>query len=198
HRADRLLDGRVHVDAMLVVEVDVVDAEALQGGVDCLAHVLRCAVDRPAAVVEPTVAELRRDHIVVAPTGDRLADELLVRALAVDVGGVEKVDPELARAMDRRDGLLVVSRAVPRGHAHAAQTLRRDLKPGAERAPLHARRLLLRAGGTSRCPQIPSTGPSCARTGRFAAATLPRSWPSPRRKPPRRAATSAARSMGSR
>ena len=33
HRADRLFDRRVRVDAMLVVEIDRVDAETLQRGV---------------------------------------------------------------------------------------------------------------------------------------------------------------------
>jgi hypothetical protein len=80
---------------MLVVEVDVVDAEPVERCVDRLPDVLRRAVDRTAPVLEPAVAELRRDDVVVAPPRDRLADQLLVRALAIDVGGVEEVDPEL-------------------------------------------------------------------------------------------------------
>ena len=109
HRADRLLDRRVRVDAVLVVEVDVVDAEALQRGVAS-----RCgrSRDEPSIVRVPsssrTIAELRRQHDLVATTGDRAADELLVRARAVHVGGVEEVDAELERAMDRRDRLLFV------------------------------------------------------------------------------------------
>ena len=51
HRADGLLDRDVLVDAVLVVEVDVVDAEALQRGVAGLPDVLRRAVDaEPLAV----------------------------------------------------------------------------------------------------------------------------------------------------
>src|SRR5689334_14688035 len=159
HRADRLLDRRFRVDAVLVVKVDVIDAEPPQRGIDCLVDVLGRAVDRAAAVLEPTVAELRGDDVLVAPSGNRLADELLVRSLAVDVCGVEEVDPELERAVDRRDRLLLVGRPVPGGHPHAAEALCRHLQPLAERAPLHIATL----------------------------ATMRPPWPSPRRKPPSRA-----------
>ena len=40
HRADGLLDGDLGVDAVLVVQVDMVDAEACEGGIARLADVL--------------------------------------------------------------------------------------------------------------------------------------------------------------
>src|SRR5204862_3852584 len=93
-RADRLLDWRVRVDAVLVVQIDVVDSEPPQRRVDGLVDVPGRAVDPAAPVLEPTVSELGGDHTLVAAAGDRLADELLVRALAVDVGRVEEIEPE--------------------------------------------------------------------------------------------------------
>ena len=57
---------------------------------------------------------------------DRPADQLLVGERAVDVGGVEERDAELERAVDRRDRLVVVARAVELGHAHAAEADGRD------------------------------------------------------------------------
>src|SRR4029077_1592914 len=48
HRADRLLDLDVGIHAVLVVEVDLVDAQALQGPVDRLPDVLGGAVDPTA------------------------------------------------------------------------------------------------------------------------------------------------------
>ena len=57
----------------------------------------------------------------VAPALDRLADEDLVGVRAVDVGGVEERDPEIERAVDRRDAFGLVGRAVELGHAHAAE-----------------------------------------------------------------------------
>ena len=134
HRADRLLDLDVRVDAVLVVEVDLVDAEALQGAVDRLPDVLRGAVE-PAerrhvagdGVVQVAL-ELARDHVLIALALDRLADQLLVGQRAVDLRGVEEVDAKLEGALDGRLRLLQVGLAVEGGHTHAAKSDLRDLE----------------------------------------------------------------------
>ena len=56
---------------------------------------------------------------LVAPAGDRPADQLLVGERAVDVGGVEEGDAELQRAVDGLQDGGSVTRAVGVGHAHA-------------------------------------------------------------------------------
>ena len=130
HCADRLLDRRLEVDAVLVVEVDRVDAEALQRRLAGRADVLRLAADaEELARRSAHVPELRREHDLVAAAGDRLPDEPLVRAPAVHVGRVEEGDSELDRALDRRDRLTLVGGAVELGHPHAAEPERRDLEP---------------------------------------------------------------------
>src|SRR3954471_8247966 len=72
HRADRLLDRRLGVDAVLVVEVDRVDAEALERRLARLAHVVGIAADaQELAVLPADVAELRRDErALAAPLAD--------------------------------------------------------------------------------------------------------------------------------
>jgi hypothetical protein len=143
HRPDRLLDRRVGIDAVLVVEVDVIDAEALQRGIAGLAHILRVAAHaEELAVLAAHVGELRRQHDVVATVGDRLADELLVRERPVHVGGVDEVDAELERAVDRRDRLALVAGAVELRHPHAAEPLGRDLerrRAAAKCSPVHVK-----------------------------------------------------------
>ena len=128
--ADRLLDRCRRVDAVLVVDVDVVGPEAdqrsLEGGTDVLrAVVLGCV---PVAVGDhPELC--RQDHFGSAPR-DRASDELLVRVGAVDLGRVDQGDPEVEGAVDRADRLSVVdarSRVVGR-HAHAAEAEPRDLQ----------------------------------------------------------------------
>ncbi len=104
-RADRLLDRDVRVHAVLVVEVDVVDAEPLQRAVERPAHVLGAAVEPAVAVLVDDDSELGRELDLVAAIGDRLADELLVLAHAVHLGRVEEGDAELERPVDRRDRL---------------------------------------------------------------------------------------------
>src|SRR5581483_7759258 len=123
HRADRLFDRDVRVDAVLVIEIDRVDLQALQRRVARLADVLRRSVDaEELALLAAHVPELRRDDDGVAAAADRAADEPLVRERTVHVGRVEKVDPEIDRAMDRRDRFLVVAAGVELRHPHAAET----------------------------------------------------------------------------
>ena len=78
-RADGILDGRVRVDPVLVVQVDVVGAQPLEGALDRDADVRRAAVeDAGAAAGVRDDAELRRHHDVVAAVLDGPADEFLV------------------------------------------------------------------------------------------------------------------------
>jgi hypothetical protein len=128
HRADRLLDRRLRVDPVLVVEVDVVGAKALERPLDRALHVLGGAVRGPdrghiarLRVVHPVV-ELGGDHAVVPTSLDRPADEHLVGERPVDLGGIEEIDPELERPLDRRDRLVFVGCAVGDGHAHTAKS----------------------------------------------------------------------------
>ena len=59
---------------------------------------------------------------------DGPADQHLVVAGTVDVGGVDQRDAEVEGAVDGGDRLVPVRRAVPLAHPHAAQPLRRDLQ----------------------------------------------------------------------
>ena len=129
HGADGLFDRRARVDAVLVVEIDGIDAQALQRGVAGGANVFRTSIDAdPAPVGIALVAELGRQDDLVAAAADGAADQPLVGERAVHVGGVEKVDAEVERAVDGGDRLRVVVRAVELGHAHAAQADRSDFE----------------------------------------------------------------------
>jgi hypothetical protein len=78
-RADRVLDRRGGVDAVLVVQVDVFGAKAPQRPLDGDADVLRGAVELlgvPVAVGDQ--AELGGQDHLVAPVGDGPPDEFLV------------------------------------------------------------------------------------------------------------------------
>ena len=89
-----------------------------------------------ALVVAAHDAELGGEHDLVAAVGDGAADQLLVGAAAVHVGGVEKVDAELERAVDGGDRFRLAAAHVEVGHAHAAEPERGDLQL-AEVAVLH-------------------------------------------------------------
>jgi hypothetical protein len=115
HRADGLLDRRVGVDTVLVVEVDVLHPEALQRGLTGSAHVGGTAVDRAPRriLVELELdAELGRQEHLLTTAGDGASDEPLVGVGAVHVGGVEEVAAEIERPSDRAGGLPLVGRPV--------------------------------------------------------------------------------------
>ncbi len=66
-RADGVLNGGVRVDPVLVVEVDVVGTQPLQGTFDRGPDVRRAAVEHSgAAAGVRDEAELRRQHDIVA------------------------------------------------------------------------------------------------------------------------------------
>jgi hypothetical protein len=135
------LDPAVDIDETLgalsdLVEVDPVGAEPPQRPVDRL--------DDPAAggaavvgVVVERQSDLGREHDVVAPPGQCLADDLLGFAGRVDVRGVDEVDPGLERAVDDPDRGVVIGVAGGTEH-HRAEAQLADGDPGpAQGAVVH-------------------------------------------------------------
>jgi hypothetical protein len=137
HRADRLLDRHVRVDAVLVIEVDRLDAEPLEARLAGRADIIGVAAHaEEAAVLAADVAELGGEEDLVAAAGDGAADQLLVAADAVHVGGVEEGDAASSAwwmvAIDSASS----PAAVEFGHAHAAEADRRDFGPSRPQPPL--------------------------------------------------------------
>lgn len=156
HGSRDVLYGHVRVDPVLVEEVDRLHAEALQGA-------FRHLLDRRRVTVEPErggrarrallEAELGRNHDSALQGSERLADELLVREGAVDLGRVEERDAQVEGGADEREHVLLVGGGAEAvAHAHATEAEGRDGEALAECACLHA--LIVpgtgRARGTSR------------------------------------------------
>src|SRR5579883_149860 len=138
-RAHGVLDRHGGIDAVDIIEVDAIDPEPLQAGLAALRDVFRPAVGAGRAVRQADVAELGGEHHLVAPSLDRAADQHLVRTVAaISVGGIDEIDPEFDRAMDRGDGLGLAGLAVDRRHAHAAKADGSHLKVS-QTATLHVR-----------------------------------------------------------
>jgi hypothetical protein len=124
---------------MRVIEVDVIGAQPAQAVLDLLNDV---AARQPGGRVEATFPGLGRDHHVVAPAGERTAQDQLCgfafggwrrtwpvegRRSSVHVGGVEEVDAEIKRRLNHMLGFLRVRRNAECGRA---QTDLRHLHPG--------------------------------------------------------------------
>src|SRR5205823_3076885 len=71
-RSDRFLDRGVGVDAMLLIEVDRVDAEPAQARLARLPHILRPPADASRAALRvPHMTELCCQHDLVSASADR-------------------------------------------------------------------------------------------------------------------------------
>src|SRR5262249_32217019 len=103
--AERLLDRRHAVGAVVLVQVDVLGTEALERAVDRAPHARRRAAGR----IRPSPpAELRRDHDLLSRAGQRTADDALARAVAVHLGRVEDRPARVERRVHARDRTLLV------------------------------------------------------------------------------------------
>ncbi len=128
HRADRVLDRYIGVDAVDVIEVDHIGLEPREALVAALLDVFRPAISELGAALQPDIAEFAGDYVFVPMAGDRLGYQLLVAAGAVGVRAVEEIDAELARPADRRDPGRPVGVVVERRHRRAAEPDRRHLQ----------------------------------------------------------------------
>src|SRR6185312_14214309 len=83
-------------------------------------------------------AELGGQDHLVAFALEEAADQLLVVAMAIGVGGVEEIDAGGERGFQGRQRFRIVPWPIELGHAHAAETERGYRKAAAaERAVLH-------------------------------------------------------------
>src|SRR5918998_2306837 len=129
-----LLERRIYVVAVALVEVHVVDPETLERGVTLLGYVLA----REASVVWPLPH--REVHLCGEEVGvplealERPAYDLLGRPPHVDVGRVEEVDPELVGSVDA--GLRLLLGYTPAVGQPAPQGDLADLHPTSTQPPV--------------------------------------------------------------
>jgi hypothetical protein len=126
-RLKRLFDRRFVIEAMDLIEVDVIHAEPGQAGVDLDKDRL---ARQPGAIGARAHAavNLGRDYHFVAPRKipNRPAEDLLAVAERVAIGGVEEIDAGFERLLDERSAFLFVEApgvvpAVAAAIAHAAE-----------------------------------------------------------------------------
>src|SRR6202035_1075582 len=95
HRSDGFLDRHAGIDAMLVPQFDVVDAEPFEAALERALRVRGRAVDAGALLVLAQLeAPLRGELHLIAPVADRRADDFFVAEGAVHLSGVDEGDTE--------------------------------------------------------------------------------------------------------
>ncbi len=101
--------------------------QPLQACITGQADVIRLAADAEKLAVRCAhVAELRGEDDLVAPAAEGAADQFLIAADTIHVGGVDEIHAEFDGAMDRRDRFRFIASAVEFGHAHAPEPQCRD------------------------------------------------------------------------
>ena len=121
--------GTDRIEPRRPIDVDCLDAEPLQRVGEKILHRGGAAVHsrRTPIAGSRSAAELDADlQIVAIAPGERLADQHLIVAHAVEIAGVEQGDAGVERGVDGGDALAAVGRAVEIRHAHAAEADGRD------------------------------------------------------------------------
>ena len=147
-RPQRLLDRRHRVEAVNLIEVDMVEAEPLQAAGDLIHDVPAREADRIGAGAG-AAANLGGHDDVLALDGkvaQGLAEHDFRLSLGIDVGGVDEIDARFERALNERGRALLLDRAdiAPEAGAamkgHRPQAYFRDeLAGAAKRAVFHRR-----------------------------------------------------------
>src|SRR3977135_2558465 len=90
--ANRFLNWRIGIDAMLVIKVDVFDAQPLQTSFAGLLHVVGLAVDAAGIGITGIAdnSELCGQHDLVALALDCASDELFINVRPLNVSGAEE------------------------------------------------------------------------------------------------------------
>src|SRR5262249_25927176 len=115
------------IDAVLIVEIDHLYAEALEARVAGACYDFRPPV-RVLSAAAAEIAELGGEEDLSAPSRDRLADQRFVVSIAISVGGIEQPDSEVERIANEVDAFAVVAGTVDIGQRHATEADRRNLR----------------------------------------------------------------------
>ena len=123
HGSDRFFDRNIGIDAMLIVEIDHIDAEPFQAGLARRAHIRSASVDATHVGVGLAAkdAKFRGQKNFIAQTTNRSANQNFVVAVPVNIRGIKEGDAQFDGAVNCGDRLCIIALAVKFGHAHAAK-----------------------------------------------------------------------------
>src|SRR5439155_26170442 len=110
-------------------DIETVDAETLHALLAVLRQIFgRAAAAVSAGIRRPRATGLGMDDNSLSPTLECLGDEFMIVSVTVARRRVQKIDPQIERAVKRRDGFAIVRGTIHAGHAHAAEPQTRDFK----------------------------------------------------------------------
>src|ERR1700722_11379265 len=103
HGADSLLDWGIRIHAVLIVEINRLHTQSTQTAFARLPNIFRFTTDSPHIRIAWVAndAELGCQHNLVAASTNGFADQFLVSKWSVHVGGIEEIDTEFQRTVNR-------------------------------------------------------------------------------------------------
>ncbi len=109
----RLLDRRDGIEAVDLIEIDVVELQPLQAAGDLIHDMAARQADGVRAGAGAAAHFGGDDHVLARDLeiAQRLAEQHLGLALGIDVGGVDEIDAGFQRAGDERGRALLFDRA---------------------------------------------------------------------------------------
>src|ERR1035437_4144932 len=128
HGANRIFNGRVGINAVLIGKVNMRYSKGLEAGFTGPLYILSPPVNTQKFAVGPAdVSEFSGQNDLIAPVANGAPDQLLIFPDTIHVGGVQKIDAQHERTMNNGDGLPLVRTAIEFRHAHTAQSQSRNL-----------------------------------------------------------------------
>src|SRR5262245_59657555 len=121
HRSHRVLDRHTGVDAMLVIAIDHVDAQALQAVRARLSDILRPAIDTFSLAVAAHLTKFSDKHDLISSALNGASNHFLVMSPAIHVGGIEVVNATVDGLANEILRFSVVGGAIDTRQGHAAQ-----------------------------------------------------------------------------
>ena len=123
-RADGFFDGSARVNAVVVVQVDHIDLQAVEAFFHAVVHIVAISAGPKAIGVGcRRNAELGRHKYLGPAAAKQLGNEFLVLALAVDVRRVDHPHADVDRIMEGGERFRPIRGAVDAGQGHRAEPL---------------------------------------------------------------------------
>src|SRR4029077_120253 len=122
---------------MLVIKIDAINAEPAQTRFARLLYVFWFAAN-PAKSRRIRVTQdskLCRDDNAMAFAANSASDQFLIRVRTVNIGSIEKSNPQVDCAIDGGERFRIVAVAVKFRHAHTAQSDRGNNRSAASKFP---------------------------------------------------------------
>ena len=128
HGSHGLLHGNVRIQAVQVIEIDDIDTQPLQAFFAGCGNIFGSPADAHRTVLVSHETKFGGDQHILATVFQHPGNQGFIVSVAIHIGGVEKIDPQIQGLFHRGQRFFLICRTIGMGHAPAAQADGRHLK----------------------------------------------------------------------